>query len=427
MGTWDSSRSVGCFLGYSAWFWAGVLAFIIGGIIIPVYLATAGSDSIKQIPLFVGTYCSTLAAVLSTLHILEHLSCFADPDCQMKVVRVIFMAPLYAVTSCVGLWHPSVGPKLDLLRDAYEAYAIYAFFSLMIAQCGGYDTIYRSLMVEQRPPVAHIWPFASMEPMRVTPRFVQRCRLSLFQFMVIKPLTTLIALALDGTDAMGKVLEVRKAAFWIMITYNITLTVALYGLIYLYNGLREFLEGKNALLKFLSFKAVVFLSYWQGLVITVLVAIGWMPTYKGSLWATDEEAHEGLQRLLICIEMLLVSVAHKWCFPAAEFTKNAALVDDWSQVSVTTTTDAAAIEEMAPSAVAAGNDDDDDSNDNSDGMSILNRGSPAGAAAAFPSLRPRPKNVTFVPPARREIWANLKMTLQQPDVVADVRDICRGA
>lgn len=417
MGNWDNTRTPGCFLGYSAWFWAGMIALVVGGIGMPLYLATA-SDTIRHIPLFLGTYCATLSTVLSFLHILEHLSLFADPDCQMKVVRVVFMAPLYAICSCVGLWIPDVAPKLDLLRDAYESYAIYAFFSLMIAQCGGYDTIYRSLMVEQRPPVQHVFPFCHFAPMRVTPRFVQRCRLGMFQFMVAKPLITLIVLVLESTDSLGTVLDPKKGNFWCMLSYNVTLTIALYALVYLYLGLRDFLEGKNALSKFLCFKAVVFLSYWQGLMIAVLVAVNWMPTYKGTLWTTDEEAHEGMQRMLICIEMLGISVSHKVAFGTKEWTKNAVLVDDWSQVSVTTTSivnDAAVI----PSA----NDDEEDSAS----MIHNNNNSSNAATPTLPSLRPRPRNVTFVPPARRDIWQNLKMTMKQPDIWADIRDICRGA
>ena len=201
--------------------------------------------------------------------------------------------------------------------------------------------------------------------------------------------------------------------------YNITLTIALYALVYLYFGLREFLEGKNALAKFLCFKAVVFLSYWQGLMIAILVALDWMPTYKGSLWETDEEAHEGLQRMLICIEMLVISLSHKIAFSTAEFTKQAVLVDDWSQVSVTTTVDDHN-NNNNNGVTSATNDDADDDNTN-------NNDDERDTASVLPSLRPRPRNVTFVPPARRDIWSNLKMTLKQPDIIADIRDICRGA
>ena len=115
-------------------------------------------------------------------------------------------------------------------------------------------------------------------------------------------------------------------------------------------------------------------------------------------------------------------------FTTAEFTKNAVLVDDWSQVSVTTTT--ADDPEMGEDA----NDDDgggrsafDKNSDDDDRVAIVTgAGSDRGDATALPTLRPRPRNVTFVPPARRDIWQNLKLTIQQPDIVADIKEICRS-
>lgn len=58
------------------------------------------------------------------------------------------MVPLYAVISYISLMIPSAATYLNLIRDAYESYAIYAFFQLMIALMGGMDTVYRSLMIE---------------------------------------------------------------------------------------------------------------------------------------------------------------------------------------------------------------------------------------------------------------------------------------
>lgn len=58
------------------------------------------------------------------------------------------MVPLYAVISYISLMISSASTYLNLIRDAYESYAIYAFFQLMIALMGGMDTVYRSLMIE---------------------------------------------------------------------------------------------------------------------------------------------------------------------------------------------------------------------------------------------------------------------------------------
>lgn len=45
--------------------------------------------------------------------------------------------------------------------------------------------------------------------------------------------------------------------------YNLTYTVALYGLLLFYLGTHELLAPFKPLLKFVLVKAVIFLSYWQ--------------------------------------------------------------------------------------------------------------------------------------------------------------------
>ena len=122
--------------------------------------------------------------------------------------------------------------------------------------------------------------------------------------------------------------------------------------------------------------------------------------------------------------MLGISVSHKLAFGTKEFTKNAVLVDDWSQVAVTTTT---AFDDISTTAAVVTGGHNNSNEDDDTSSIIQNTNNNSAASSALPSLRPRPKNVTFVPPARREIWSNLKMTMKQPDIWADIRDICRGA
>jgi hypothetical protein len=166
-----------------------------------------------------------------------------------------------------------------------------------------------------------------------------------------------------------------------------------------------------------------------------------MPSYRG-FWTSEEDARHGIQSMLVCIEMLGISLAHKYCFSVADYTKNVVLMEDWSRVdrqqlgSVSTPTtqaspttagrsgayDAAA--EMTPLTArngAAGAADDEM------GGGVNSRTGAGGGGSALPSMRPRPRGVVYVPPARRRIGANIKLTLKQPDIWNDVRDIVRGA
>ena len=75
---------------------------------------------------------------------------------------------------------------------------------------------------------------------------------------------------------------------WITIIYNLTYTVALYGLLLFYLGTHELLVPFKPLLKFVLVKAVIFLSYWQGLFIAIATGAGAISTggwvWVGSGW-----------------------------------------------------------------------------------------------------------------------------------------------
>jgi hypothetical protein len=64
--------------------------------------------------------------------------------------------------------------------------------------------------------------------------------------------------------------------------------VALYGLLLFYLGTHELLVPFKPLLKFVLVKAVIFLSYWQGLFIAIATGAGAISTggwvWVGSGW-----------------------------------------------------------------------------------------------------------------------------------------------
>ena len=338
-------------------------------LILVVIFSGSMLTSQKNIPAVAGGMCAIQATILSILQILEHLTCFSEPEAQCKIVRILFMVPLYALISWSSILSPPAATYLDLFRDAYESYAIYAFFSLMLALMGGMDALYRALIVGERDPIQHLFPFCYMKPMNFTPTFVQTIRRCIFQFMVLKPLVTFIVIILTAKHAMGdSVFDPARGSFWTALAYNVSITIALYGLAYFYTGTKEFLVGKGALAKFMCIKAIIFLSYWQGFVISILAAAGILPTFN--YWS-EKEAPEGLQDFLICVEMLLVAFAHKFCFGSDEYSPEV----------------------------------------NDDVMDGEIPGVPAGR---------------YIPPARLSIWNNLKYTLKHEDLISEVGDIVRN-
>lgn len=375
------------------YYWSGTICCVVGFLLLVFLLMQRAVKDQRGVPAFVGGYCAIFATVLSFFQILEHLSCFSDAECQTKIVRILFMVPLYALISWLSILFPSAAEYLNLVRDAYESYAIYAFFSLMLALMGGADTLYRSLMVEERPPIEHTFPLCWLEPVKISPRFVQTCRRCLFQFMVIKPLVTFAILILTAQHKMGDSLfDVTHGYFWTTLIYNISISIAFSALVYFYRGTHEFLEGKNAFAKFLCIKLVIFLSFWQGILIDILAAADVLP--KFNYWSESNVA-TGLQDLLICVEMLFVAFGHKFCFSSDEFA-----VDGYSGVGGLHNEPGSA--EDGRRGLRTTVDED------------------ASSASSNNSLQ------RFIPPVRMSITANLKYTLKHEDLWADLKDIVRN-
>ncbi|QCE13586.1 Organic solute transporter subunit alpha/Transmembrane protein [Vigna unguiculata] len=82
--------------------------------------------------------CSVLEAlVLSFLLILQHLQSYNNPAEQKWIVGVVSMVPIYATESIISLWNPKLSLACDILRNCYEAFALYSFGRYLIAALGG--------------------------------------------------------------------------------------------------------------------------------------------------------------------------------------------------------------------------------------------------------------------------------------------------
>eukprot|EP00758_Cryptobia_borreli_P002880 Tbor_TRINITY_DN3361_c0_g1::TRINITY_DN3361_c0_g1_i2::g.23475::m.23475 len=343
------------------YYWSGLFTIAIGVLLMVLLITKNVVKNQREVPAVVGGYCAIFATVISIFQILEHLSCFSDPACQTKIVRILFMVPVYGLISWISILNPAASEYLNLVRDAYESYALYAFFSLMLELMGGLDTLYRNLMIEEREPIPHYFPLCWLDPIKVTPRFVQMCRLCIFQFMIFKPLISCIIVILTLKGQMGSsLLDPRHGYLWTTIAYNISISIAFTALVFFYTGLKEFMEGKQPLEKFICIKSVIFLTYWQGILIAIIAANGALP--KFDYWS-DKDAPTGLQDLLICIEALFIAFGHKFCFGSEEYA-----------IDMETT-----------------------------GYEVKR----------------------YVPQARQGVWSNLKYTLKHEDLRSDIRDMVR--
>ncbi|KAL0351587.1 UNVERIFIED_CONTAM: protein LAZ11 [Sesamum calycinum] len=78
-----------------------------------------------------------VALVLSMYLIFEHLAAYKQPEEQKFLIGLILMVPVYAVESFLSLLDSDAAFKCEIIRDCYEAFAMYCFERYLIACLGG--------------------------------------------------------------------------------------------------------------------------------------------------------------------------------------------------------------------------------------------------------------------------------------------------
>nr|XP_004666402.2 transmembrane protein 184A isoform X1 [Jaculus jaculus] len=260
-------------------------------------------------------------ALLLTCHqIYSHLRSYTVPHEQRYVIRLLFIVPIYAFDSWLSLLLLGGHPYylyFDSVRDCYEAFVIYSFLTLCFQYLGGESAI----MAEIRgKPIKSscFYGTCCLRGMSYSITFLRFCKQATLQFCIVKPsmaLTTIILQAFhkyhDGD------FNVHSGYLYVTLVYNASVSLALYALFLFYFATRDLLRPFEPVLKFLTIKAIIFLSFWQGMLLAILEKCGVIPEVQ----AVDGSRVEagtlaaGYQNFLICIEMVFASLALRCAFP----------------------------------------------------------------------------------------------------------------
>ncbi|KAI7836252.1 hypothetical protein COHA_009842 [Chlorella ohadii] len=258
----------------------------------------------------VAALCAYVGMAISLIHIIQHLRHYSEPVFQRYIVRIIFMVPMYSICSFPSLIHPNQAIYWNTVRDCYEAWVIYNFMSLCLAYVGGPGAVEVKMHGFVLLPS---WAAGTccLPPLPVNGRFVRYTKQMALQFVLLKPIMAALTIVLYATGHYEEGnWSPSNGYLWLTIVYNVTYTVALYGLLLFYLGTHELLAPFKPLLKFALVKAVIFLSYWQGLFISIATGAGAIPTTEDGV---------NLQSWLLCVEMLPAAIFMLFAFPWAEY------------------------------------------------------------------------------------------------------------
>ncbi|ESO11429.1 hypothetical protein HELRODRAFT_91402 [Helobdella robusta] len=268
---------------------------------------------------------SFAAIFITGWQIFSHLYYYTCPNEQRWIVRVLLIVPIYAFDSWLSLLffsHEEFYVYLNTIRDCYEALVIYSFLSLCYEYLGGESSIMAEIHGKLiRSGLCRC--SCCFIGHQYTIGFLRFCKRATLQFCIVKPLMAIITLILQplGHYKDGD-FSVHSGYLYITIVYNISASLALYALLLFYESISELLTSHDPVLKFLAVKSVVFLSFWQGMLLAILEKAGFIsPVFsdEGKLAIGTGTVAAGYQNFICCLEMVLAALLYKRAFPVEKY------------------------------------------------------------------------------------------------------------
>lgn len=248
-----------------------------------------------------------------------HLEYYNRPKLQIRVIRILWMVPIYAVDSWASLRFKEARFYIDPVRECYEAFVIYNFFMYLVAYLEDeYGDVVAYYSTKEQ--VHHLWPLRRcMRPWRMGDEFFWETKRGVLSYVIARPLMTAVSVVANiaGAYCDGE-FRADCAYPYVAFVNNMTQMWALYCLVLLYDATHRELAPIRPLPKFIAIKAVVFLTFWQSMGIELAAHLGVIRPADYSTYDADDLA-AGLQNFLICIEMFAAAIGHAYAFPPRDY------------------------------------------------------------------------------------------------------------
>ncbi|RMZ81075.1 hypothetical protein DV738_g2394, partial [Chaetothyriales sp. CBS 135597] len=282
---------------------------------------TGSGNKLARAVILVAGVAALVAALVSLVSIWMQLKNYRKPLLQRYVVRILLMVPIYSAASWASVVSLNAAFYLDPLRDIYEAFTIYTFLQLLVNFLGGERSLI--IMVHGRPPVSHPWPLNLWLPKidLSDPHTFLAIKRGILQYAYLKPILAVVTIVMKKTGTYQEgYISLQSGYFWTGLIYNVSITVSLYALAIFWVCMARDLKPFRPMPKFLSIKLIIFASYWQGFLLSILQFLGAIPSDVPGYTADNLAA--AIQDTLICIEMPIFAVAHWYAFDWHDYADN---------------------------------------------------------------------------------------------------------
>ena len=246
----------------------------------------------------------TLSIIISVYGIFKQWLNYRKPMEQRLIIRILLLVPLFSITCITAIKAPTISQNyLDPIREFYEAFVIYTFFSLLTWLLGGERTIITNLSVNHIPTRHGLKWLGTID--LSDPNDYLSLKRGILQYVWFKPFYCFILLICETNNW-------NKFQFWLLILYNLSVTWSLYNIAMFWKCLYIELKPFNPWLKFLCVKLIISASYWQSIFIHALGLLGIFGPEPSSRIYLYENG-------ILCIEMLGFAILHQQAFSWVPF------------------------------------------------------------------------------------------------------------
>ncbi|KAL6314814.1 hypothetical protein AAG906_027165 [Vitis piasezkii] len=271
-----------------------------------------------QLTLLGSSFCVMLTMHFTVQLLWEHSFYWKKPKEQKAILIIIFMAPVYAIVSFVGLLDFQ-GSKaffmlLESIKECYEALVIAKFLALMYSYLN--ISISKNIVPDEIKgrQIHHSFPMTLFQPhtVHLNHHTLKLLKYWTWQFVIVRPVCSILMITLQ---VLGTYPSWVSWTFTIIL--NISVSVALYSLVLFYHVFAKELKPHKPLAKFLCVKGIVFFCFWQGVLLDILMAMGMIKSHH--FWVEVEQIEEALQNVMVCVEMVFFSIFQQYAFNVAPY------------------------------------------------------------------------------------------------------------
>lgn len=299
-----------------------VAIVIVVFVLLPMYAVHAAKQSRWDHMLYLMCGVFVLIAVPVSVHgIVQHLVNYYMPQVQKYVIRILFMVPIFSIQSWFSLFYHGAAFYIRAFRELYEAFVLSSFLYYIFELLGGEEQVIQRLQLKDAKYGKHgllSRIFIKGGDWTMGKPFVTNCKYGVLQLVLVKIIGTAIMVTLQS---LGKYhpkfgLGWKSPSLYIGIMMVMSITYAMYCLVKLYLATKDDLKEWNPLWKFMCIKGIIFFTFWQGFLISVLHYFGALDTVGG--W-DHEHVSDGLQDFLLAFEMVFFAILHRYAYPHTDY------------------------------------------------------------------------------------------------------------